>query len=125
MSGALDSIVARGSLGQWSLQRKLGEGGMGVVFEARSTTGARAALKIVKPDQVTRDSLARFEREARSLMRVDHPNVVRILDSGEEDGVAFLALEFVDGPNLGEKLAKGKKLSPEEARDLCVDLLRG
>ncbi len=94
----------------------LGVGGMGVVYKARQPHLDRlVALKILWRDLAEDPTFAeRFEREARALARLDHPNIVRVYDFGRTDGVCWLLLEHVEGANLREVMAGGK-LSPEEA----------
>src|SRR5581483_9277317 len=93
------SALAPGSVvGEWTLLRKLGEGAMGVVFEARSKSGVTSALKIVRPELLARpDHAARFKREGKLLQRVEHRNVVRLIDVGEAGGFPYLALGFIEG----------------------------
>jgi serine/threonine protein kinase/tetratricopeptide (TPR) repeat protein len=99
---------------------------MGVVYEARSRAGVRAAVKVVRPELVSnREHFARFEREAKTLARVSHRNLVAILDAGEHDGHAFMALEFVNGPTLASWLEKNRVMAGAEAVRLAGDLLRG
>jgi serine/threonine protein kinase/Tol biopolymer transport system component len=102
------------TLGVYHLQALLGAGGMGEVYRARDTKlGRDVAIKIL-PRSVTSDPnrLARFEREARMLAALNHPNICAIYGLEEADGLRFLILEFVDGETLGEKLAKLHVLNP-------------
>jgi serine/threonine protein kinase len=126
MAPDLSSALTPGSsVGDWTLVRKLGEGAMGVVFEARGRSGVTSALKIIRPDLLKNaDHAARFKREGKLLQRLDHRNVVRFLDVGEANGFPFLALSFIEGDNLAARIAKGP-LSPDEGLRLAKDLLRG
>ena len=105
------------TLGGYHLQALLGAGGMGEVYRARDTKlGRDVAIKIL-PRAVTSDPdrLARFEREARMLAALNHPNICAIYGLEEADGVRFLILELVDGETLGQKLAKRRGLDPESS----------
>src|SRR5258708_8351020 len=94
------------TIGGYHLQRLLGAGGMGEVDRARDAKlGPDVAIKIL-PRGVTRDPdrLARFEREARMLAALNHPNICAIYGLEEADGIRFLVLEFVDGETLGKRI---------------------
>ncbi|MCC7065744.1 MAG: serine/threonine protein kinase [Planctomycetes bacterium] len=92
--------------GDFELQRELGRGGMGVVHEAlQRSLGRRVALKVLAHDVTTDPTrLARFRREAVTLARLDHPNIVRIYDTGETNGNHWLAMELVPGETLEQRL---------------------
>ena len=94
----------------------LGRGGMGVVYKARQPQLDRiVALKILAPERVTDARFAgRFLREAKTLAKLSHPNIVTVHDFGQVDGYFYLLMEFVDGVNLRE-LLRGGRLSPKEA----------
>ena len=103
------------TLGGYHLQALLGAGGMGEVYRARDTKlGRDVAIKIL-PRAVTSDPdrLARFEREARMLAALNHPNICAIYGLEEADGVRFLILELVDGETLGQKLARLRVSTPK------------
>lgn len=94
------------TIGDFELRRVVGRGGMGVVHEARQRSlGRRVALKVLA-EHVAVDParIARFRREASTLARLEHPNVVRVFDAGEDDGRHWLAMEFVDGVSLDQRL---------------------
>ena len=93
-------------LGEFMLLRELGRGGMGVVYLARQSGLERlAAVKLLLPIYRARpDLLERFRREALSLSRLRHPAIASILSFGEERGLAYYAMEYVDGPSLRELL---------------------
>ena len=94
----------------------LGRGGMGAVYKARQPRLDRiVALKILSPEKQGNQKFAeRFEREARALAKLHHPNIVTVYDFGETQGNFYLLMEFVDGLTL-RQLLQSRKLAPEEA----------
>ncbi|HKB16941.1 MAG TPA: serine/threonine-protein kinase, partial [Planctomycetota bacterium] len=97
-------------LGDFRLLRRLGEGGMGVVYLARQESlGRLVALKIVRPERMGNpEAVARFEREAKSVARLRHSNIITVFATGEERGVLYLAMELVPGRSLEEVLHEGE-----------------
>jgi serine/threonine protein kinase len=96
-------------LGPYDITALIGRGGMGEVYRARDPKlGRDVALKVL-PDSVARDPdrLARFEREAKILASLNHPNIAIIHGLEEADGVRALVLEFVEGPTLADRIAEG------------------
>ena len=92
-------------LGKYELRRELGRGAMGVVYEAFDPSIERiVALKTIRGDQLEgaegQDVIGRFQREAKAAGRLNHPNIVSIYDFGEDNGTAFIAMEFVSGREL-------------------------
>jgi serine/threonine protein kinase/tetratricopeptide (TPR) repeat protein len=98
-------------LGDFRLIRRLGGGGMGVVFLAEQVSvGRRVALKLIRAEQLFfHGARVRFLREAQAIARMDHPNIVQVLTVGEEAGVPYLAMEYVEGCPLDELVAALKK----------------
>jgi serine/threonine protein kinase len=107
--------VAR-RLPQFEILALLGRGGMGVVYQARQRELDRVvALKILPPhDALSPDFVERFRREARSLARLSHPNIVNVFDFGAGGGLHYFVMEYVDGLNLREML-RSHRLTPAEA----------
>lgn len=95
-------------LGQYKLLQPLGEGGMGMVYLAEHEfLRRRVALKIVRPElRLSETTRQRFQREALAVARLKHEHIVAVHDAGEERGIAYLAMELVDGEGLDETLAR-------------------
>jgi serine/threonine protein kinase len=104
-------------VGGFELISRLGEGGMGQVFRARQKSLDRVvALKILTPKLAQNaEYVKRFELEAKAAAKLDHENIVRVIEQGEDAGIRYIAFEFVDGSSLEALLKKRGKLPEQEA----------
>ena len=104
----------------YRIERRVGRGGMGVVYLAEhQTLRRRAALKIIVPELAeSTDFRDRFLREARIAAGLEHPNVVTVYDAGEVDGLLYLAMQYVPGHDLSQVLRDERRLGPYRVLDI-------
>src|SRR5882672_5336542 len=102
-------LTAGTRLGPYEIITALGAGGMGEVYRARDTRlGREVAVKILPEGFAESDSArVRFEREAKSISALNHPNICTLYDVGHDAGRLFLIMEMIDGESLGARLQKG------------------
>src|SRR5262245_11736992 len=98
----------REKIGRYRIEKRLGEGGMGVVWVGRDESlDRRVAIKTLHDSTGVEHARERFLREARSAARVNHPNVCQVYEVGEDDGTLFIAMELLEGETLGERIVRG------------------
>lgn len=118
------------ALGKYEIKRPLGRGAMGTVYEGWDPIIARrVAIKTVKlPDNAdpeTEEALARFRREAQAAGRLTHPNIVAVFDYGETNDLAYIVMEYVDGPSLKNLLDKQERFALADTMRVMEDVLTG
>ena len=113
-------------VGPYRIERELARGGMGIVYLARDTRLDRAVAIKALPDDVAADPdrLARFEREAKTLASLNHPNIAGIYGVEESGGRRYLALEHVEGETLAARLVRGP-LPLAETQEICLQIAAG
>src|ERR1700737_3090317 len=96
-------------LGPYEIQSPLGAGGMGEVYRATDTRLDRTVAIKILPSQFTADPVSkqRFDREAKAISGLNHPNICTLYDVGHQDGVDFIVMECVEGETLAKRLEKG------------------
>lgn len=116
-------LVAGAMVGNYRIVRRLGSGGMGVVYEAiDERLERRVALKVIRTGATDPNAQARLVREARLAARVVHPRVCQVFELGWTENRPFIAMELVEGESLADRLAAGH-LAPEMALRTAIDIL--
>jgi len=112
-------------LGKYRLERLLGRGAFGEVYVGAPQTGPQVALKILEASIAhDRDAVARFEREAETARRLEHPGIVRILDVGAQRGRHYIVMELVHGGSFRRYLKKGTGAAPDKVLTILGDVAR-
>ena len=118
-------MIGKVLAGRYELQEKIGEGGMATVYRALDrNTKKHVAVKLLR-EELTQDEafVERFESEATAAARMTHPNVVSLLDTGIEDGLRYLVIEYVSGTSLKEIIQKTGALRPDIASNITIRIL--
>jgi serine/threonine protein kinase len=111
-------LAAGSRLGPYEIHSMLGSGGMGEVYRATDTRLGRAvAIKILRSEIATDTAFrARFDREARTISRLEHPNICTLYDVGEDRGTAFLVMQYLEGVPLSDQIERGPTPADEVLR---------
>jgi eukaryotic-like serine/threonine-protein kinase len=122
-----DPLVGQTLGGKYAIVRMIGRGGVGLVYHARQTNPGRdVVVKVLAPHWASdAEAMARFDREARRLSSLQHPNIVEMFDFGHEDDRAYLVMEYLAGELLSEHVARKKRLSLEEFVPIAAQILKG
>ncbi|WP_437687738.1 serine/threonine-protein kinase [Sorangium sp. So ce176] len=121
------ALVGGALTGGYRIVRVLSSQGFGVVFEARGPSGRRVALKVLRPEVVTEDTLSRLSREASVTSKLDNAHVVPIVDAGHdlERDLAYLVMPLLDGTDVAALLAETGPLSPDIAVRIALQAAAG
>ena len=113
-------------LGPYEILAPLGAGGMGEVYKAKDARLDRFVAVKVLPEHLAKspEALARFEREAKAVAALNHPNITGIFDIGHTEGTAFVAMELLEGESLHTRLEQGP-LTPRQATELAIQMAQG
>src|ERR687891_1869631 len=121
------SVIGTVLNGRYRLESKLGSGGMSTVYLARDETLERwVAVKVLHREISDQpDQLERFRREARAVAQVSHPNVVAVIDAGEDGGRPYIVFEYVEGETLKHRIDAQGHLPLDEAAAYAIEIGRG
>lgn len=116
------------TLGRYYVLEQLGEGGMAIVYKALDTLLKRhVAVKVIRSDQfgsnAMKKMLLRFEREGKALAKLSHPNIVKIMDYGEENGIPYLVMDYLPGGMLKQRM-QGKPMPWRDAAQMLLPICR-
>ena len=126
-TGLASSLIGTVLSGRYRLESKLGSGGMSTVYLARDETLQRwVAVKVMHREMSDQpDQLERFRREARAVAQLSHPNVVAVIDAGEDGGHPYIVFEHVEGETLKERIDRLGRLPIIEAAAYGIEVGRG
>jgi predicted Ser/Thr protein kinase len=105
LPGEIAALDSSKIFGRYQIERELGRGGMGAVYKAYDPTLKRhVAIKVMLASEANDKSKQRFVREARMMVKLDHPNIIKVFEAGEENGRSFFTMEFIEGATLSRFL---------------------
>ncbi len=122
----MSSLLGTTLNGRYTLESRIGSGGMSTVYRAHDETLERfVAIKLMNREVAAdSDQLERFRREARAVARLSHPNIVHVIDAGEDDARPYIVFECVDGETLKERIRRLGRLEIPEALTYCIEIAR-
>ncbi len=125
--GLATSLIGAVLSGRYRLESKLGSGGMSSVYLARDETLQRwVAIKVMHREMSDQpDQLERFRREARAVAQLSHPNVVAVIDAGEDGGFPYIVFEYVEGETLKARIDRLGRLPVDESVAYAIEVGRG
>jgi serine/threonine-protein kinase len=125
--GLASSLIGAILSGRYRLEAKLGSGGMSTVYLASDETlERRVAVKVMHREMSDQpDQLERFRREARAVAQLSHPNVVAVIDAGEDGGHPYIVFEYVEGETLKQRIDRLGRLPVDEATAYAIEIGRG
>ncbi|MGH3077111.1 MAG: serine/threonine-protein kinase, partial [Gaiellaceae bacterium] len=124
MSHVVSQLAPGTTVAGYRVEALIGRGGMGAVYRAvEEGLGRKVALKVIAPELAQDERFReRLLRESRIAASLDHPHVIPIYQAGEEAGVLFLAMRYVEGSDLAKVIAEGGALEPDRAVDLLAQI---
>lgn len=117
------AMVQSGLGTRYTVEQEIGRGGGACVFRARDPEGTVVALKVLHPELLVSVAADRFLREIEFARKLDHPNIARLLDAGDQGWLVYYTMTFVDGPSLRQHLDAKGPLAPDQVQRLAADLL--
>jgi hypothetical protein len=122
----MSSLLGTTLSGRYRLESRIGSGGMSTVYRAHDETLERfVAIKLMNREVASdSDQLERFRREARAVARLSHPNIVHVIDAGEDESRPYIVFEYIDGETLKEHIQRLGRLEIPEAVAYCVEIAR-
>src|SRR5438034_9440734 len=123
-SGMMHSLDGAALSGRYRIENLLGQGGMAQVYRGTDTVlGRTVAIKLLGPQYARAETfVARFRREAQAAARLNHPGVVGVYDTGSDQAVHYIVMEYVAGRTLADILSSEGRLSPERACEVAAQV---
>src|SRR5580698_7693297 len=122
----MSAILGTTLSGRYRLEARIGAGGMSTVYRALDETLQRqVAIKLLNREVASdSDQLERFRREARAVARLSHPNIVHVIDAGEDDQRPYIVFEYIEGENLKQRIHRLGPLPIPEAVAYAIEIAR-